>query len=37
MTQQEMDKDFNGHFTKEEKHLRYNYLKAELLKKVEEM
>ena len=25
------------HFAKEEKHLRYNYLKAELLKKVEEM
>ena len=25
------------HFAKEEKHLRYNYLKAELLKKVEEL
>ena len=25
------------HFAKEEKHLRYNYLKAELLKKLEEM
>ena len=25
------------HWRKEEKHLRYNYLKAELLKKVEEM
>ena len=25
------------HFAKEEKHLRYNYLKAKLLKKLEEM